>query len=51
MMTLDILICTIDEGIEKVPKVLMPPRDGVRYVVSMQYTQKTMKERVPAVLK
>ena len=51
MMTLDILICTIDEGIEKVPKVLMPPRDGVRYVVSMQYTQERMKERVPAVLK
>lgn len=37
-MTLDILICTIDEGIEKVPDVLMSPRDDVRYVVSMQWT-------------
>ena len=37
-MTLDILICTIDEGLEKVPDVLMSPRDDVRYVVSMQWT-------------
>ena len=37
-MTLDILICTIDEGIERVPEVLMSPRGDVRYVVSMQYS-------------
>lgn len=51
MMTLDILICTIDEGIERVPEVLMPPRDGVRYVVSMQWTSPEKKELVPTVLK
>lgn len=50
-MTLDILICTIDEGIERVPEVLMSPRGDVRYVVSMQWTQEEMKERVPRVLK
>lgn len=50
-MTLDILICTIDEGIEKVPAVLMSPRDDVRYVVSMQYTKEESKARVPAMLK
>ena len=51
MMTLDILICTIDEGILRVPEVLMPPRDDVRYVVSMQYTSEGMKKRVPQVLR
>lgn len=50
-MTLDILICTIDEGIEKVPHVLMPPHDGISYVVSMQLTQSEKKLLVPAVLK
>ena len=50
-MTLDILICTIDEGIEKVPAVLMSPRDDVKYVVSMQYTKEESKARVPAMLK
>lgn len=50
-MTLDILICTIDEGITRVPDVLMSPRDDVNYVVSMQYTKEAMKEQVPAILK
>lgn len=50
-MTLDILICTIDEGIEKVPEVLMSPRGDVRYVVSMQYTKEEMRELVPTVLR
>lgn len=50
-MTLDILICTIDEGIERVPEVLMSPRSDVRYVVSMQWTREAMRERVPKVLR
>lgn len=50
-MTLDILICTIDEGIKRVPEVLMSPRGDVRYVVSMQWTDKVWTERVPEVLR
>lgn len=50
-ITLDILICTIDEGIEKVPAVLMPPMGGVGYVVSMQYTATEKKELVPQTLR
>ncbi len=61
-MTLDILICTIDEGILRVPEVLMSPRGDVRYVVSMQWTnpragrkdeevEESLLEQVPAVLK
>lgn len=38
-MTIDILICTIDNGISCVSQVLMPPMPDVRYVVSMQHTR------------
>lgn len=51
MITLDILICTIDSGIENVADVLMPPCDGIHYVVSMQYTDKNFLRLVPAKLK
>lgn len=50
-MILEILICTIDEGILKVPNVLMPPRRDVRYVVSMQWTREDVKNAVPDILK
>ena len=33
-----VLVCTLDDGIHKVPQVLLPPQDGVRYVVSWQQT-------------
>lgn len=50
-MVLEILICTIDKGIGKIPDVLMSPREDVRYVVSMQWTSEEAKKRVPAVLR
>lgn len=50
-MTIDILVCTIDAGIRKVPDVLMSPMDDVRYVVSMQYTDRAYVDEVPEVLK
>lgn len=37
-MTIDILICTIDDGINGVGEVLMPLMPDVHYVVSMQHT-------------
>ena len=37
-MILDILISTIDKGIEEVPSILLPARSDVRYIVSHQYT-------------
>ena len=50
-MTLEILICTIDEGIKKVPHVLMSPRDDIKYVVSMQWTREEAKDSVPPILR
>lgn len=38
-MTIDILICTIDDGVCSVGQVLMPPTPDVHYVVSMQHTR------------
>lgn len=48
--TLDILICTIDNGILKVPAMLLPLQEGTGYVVSMQYTSKEFRERIPVEL-
>lgn len=37
-MTLELLICTIDEGIQTVAEHVLPEREDVRYLVSCQYT-------------
>lgn len=50
-MTIDILICTIDEGITSVPSCLMDKLDGVGYVVSFQYTDTKYLSLVPELLK
>lgn len=50
-MTLNVLICTIDDGILNVPDVLLPPIDGISWVVSMQYTDKQYLDLVPVELK
>ena len=46
-MTLDVLICTIDQGILHVPEVILPPHEGVQWVVSMQYTDGQYKNLIP----
>ena len=51
MTKIDVLICTIDAGITRVPKVLLEHMEGVRYVVSMQYTEEHFLQQVPEVLK
>jgi len=51
MMSIDILVCTINEGIRKVPDVLLPPMEGVSWVVSMQYTDRSFVDMVPEELK
>lgn len=38
-MTIDILICTTDEGIDSVGDVLMPSMPGVHYIVSAQHAR------------
>ncbi len=50
-MTIDILISTIDHGIQSVPGVLLPQKEGVGYVVSMQYTSEKYLSEIPDELK
>lgn len=50
-MTLDILICTIDRGIQKVPNILIPKEKDIRYVVSMQYTEEKYIAMIPEILR
>lgn len=50
-MLIEIQICTLDAGIERVPEVLMEAVEDVCYTVSMQYTDAKYLEQVPACLK
>lgn len=47
MLTIDILICTIDKGILDVPNILLPKAEGINYIVSMQYTNDIFLSMVP----
>lgn len=49
-MTLDILICSINKGIVRLDDVLLPPCEGIRYIVSYQYTDERYLALIPAVL-
>ena len=46
-MTLDILICSLNKGIVRVQDVLLPPQEGVHYVISYQYTDERYLELIP----
>ena len=37
-MILELLICTINEGVRRVPNILLPQIENVRYLVSWQQT-------------
>lgn len=47
-MNIDVLICSFNKGVVKVEDVLLPPRDGVCYIVSYQYTDERYLEMIPA---
>lgn len=49
-MTLDILICSLDKGVVRIQDVLLPPQDGVHYIVSYQYTDERYLDLIPKVL-
>mgnify|MGYP002623512753 CR=1 FL=1 len=38
-MTLEILICTLDEGIMQIAPMLLPQREGISYLVSWQHSE------------
>ena len=46
-MTLDILICSLNKGIVRVQDVLLEPQEGVRYIVSYQYTDERYSDLIP----
>lgn len=49
-MKINILISTIDEGIERLKRVILDPRNDVSYIISHQYTEDKYKN-IPAELK
>ena len=50
-MKLDILICTYNERISRIPDMLLPFRPDVSYIVSMQYTDQAFLDHIPDVLR
>lgn len=48
-MTVDILICTYNEGIQNISKILLPPIDNLFYKISFQVTNETYN-KIPDVL-
>lgn len=50
-MVLHVLVCTLDEGITRVPHLLKPEREDVRYVVSFQYSDEKFLSLIPDALR
>ena len=50
MLTLDILICSLNTRIVRVPDILMPVKEGVNYIISLQYTKDDYLKMIPEVL-
>lgn len=48
-----VLVCTVDHGIQRVPQVLLPAEEGVRYVISWQQTRpsEALPEAFPEALR
>lgn len=47
MAEISVLICTLNDRIMQVPRVLLPEREAVHYVVSFQYTNDIFLDMVP----
>lgn len=50
MQILEVLICTIDDGINHVNNMVLPPIDYIKYLISWQRTDSTEKEIPQALL-
>ena len=49
-MTLQLLISTLDNGIERIPSMLLEPRDGISYLVSWQHSDDSPVGALPPAL-
>lgn len=47
MLSIDVLICSFNKGVVKLDAVLLPPEEGVRYIVSYQYTDERYIDLMP----
>ena len=49
-MTLQLLICTIDGGIQQVAQLVLPPAPDISYVVSWQHSSPDDERTLPVAL-
>lgn len=48
MPPLDILLCTLDAGIQQAAGAVLSPQEGIRWIISMQYTDESYLAHIPA---
>ena len=46
-MILEVLICTYNNGIEKIPDILLPPTEQIRWLISFQYSDESHLQSIP----
>lgn len=51
MAVISALICTLNDRVQNVPRILLPERENLHYVVSFQYTDAMFLDMVPDVLR
>lgn len=49
-LTLDILICTVSDRLQAIPAMLLPERNDVRYIVSVQHICPSQEVTIPSTL-
>lgn len=49
-MTIELLICSLNKGIVRVGDILLPPQQGVSYLVAFQYTDERYLDLIPTAL-
>lgn len=47
LLTIDVLVCSFNKGAVKLDVVVQPPTEGVRYIISYQYTDERYLEMLP----
>lgn len=47
MAEISVLICTLNDRIKNVPRILLPESDEVNYIVAFQYTDQMFYEMIP----
>lgn len=49
-MTIELLICSLNKGIVRIGDILLPPQEGLSYLIAFQYTDERYLDLIPTIL-